>query len=99
AARSVSRTQVQVALLLQLAEADDTALIGLDETRQQILEVHGLRAHGIATGVERKSVLVQPGNSVLDLLVGAHLVEGLQGRAMDHQRDLDILRSANTLDV
>src|ERR1700759_4219201 len=42
--------QIEIALRLQLGDANDAALVGGHETRQQIAERDLLRLHGVAAG-------------------------------------------------
>jgi len=94
-----SGPDVQISLRLQLGDPHHPAFLSFDKSRQQIRQGDVLRLHGVAAGGELEpgfGELADPGADVGERLEG---VKCLQRRAVHHERDCDVIRPADAVEV
>src|SRR5262249_26270625 len=95
-----SRSNVDVALLLQLHHADDAALRERPGPRGQLLERDVERLHRIAAGPEADALALELVERALDVRVHVLRDEVAERGAVDHELDgLDVLHATDALDV
>src|SRR5579885_1785822 len=99
AKQPASGPQVDVALGLQFGDAYHAALVGLDETRQQVGERDLLRLHGVAAGGERQSGLGEFADMAGKIGRGLRGLERLERGAVHHQSNRHFVRPAGAVVV
>jgi len=94
-----SGPQIQVSLRLQFRDPDHAALIGADETRQQIAKRNILRFHGVAAGGKFNADFGELADMPAEIRVSRIRVKCPQRLAVHHKRDGDVVGPADAVEM